>query len=153
MGIVLYHKNIMWQQKGLLERLMVWHNWKYKKYPMCFPKIFPDAKWQELWIILDSWKRGLPFALWWLHLHSLLAGCISRAKVIPLVCCQILSAVGSFQLWRGGRVKSGKEHSWELGVQVALVEDKNETFCRCQRGAIQGWCATLQVYSVEVSSW
>lgn len=37
-----------------------------------------------------------------------------------------------------GRVRSGKQHSWGLGVQAALVEDKNMTFYRYQRGTIWG---------------
>lgn len=38
---------------------------------------------------------------------------------------------GKFPVVEGGRVRGGKQHSWELGVQAALVEDKNESFCGC----------------------
>lgn len=29
-------------------------------------------------VVLDSWRRGLPFTLWWFHLHSLLAGSLGQ---------------------------------------------------------------------------
>lgn len=55
---------------------------------------------------------------------------------------------GKFPVVEGGRVRSGQQRSWDLGVQAALMEDKNETFCRSQGGTILGWCAPLQVCNV-----
>lgn len=141
----------MWQQKLLLERLIAWHNWKYKKYSICFPRFFQmlNHKNYELSGTVERKVFYLPcggsiYSLCWL------AGSLGQ-RWYPWFAVKSLSH-GKFPVVEEGRVRSGKQHSWELGVQAALVEDKNVTFCRCQRGTIQEWNAPLQVCSVEVSS-